>query len=349
MDCDILDFLLGSDRLEGPKDCNLIKKRHTKLSADGDLCFPLDKAAWGKFLNERPGSVLDFDKEELITRSAEWKMPIQRVDIDGGTCRLYLNRTVSFRRVFQSEAGEQCQQTPIDLSTEAPTDIQMYRKELAMTILKRLLSIHNRSSAESSQPEQTFSIAPCMDPDTRKPSKLSYADYLQKRSTDMQLIAQHKYGLRAQSEKVLVELTKRLGKAAVIVDLMEVKASAPVILMSRNHSVPASSRGASFILYNSARIETLFRLYEERLTTGYYPAEPDETDTDWSVLKEEDEWMLFFNYLVEYGSVVERIHKGYQNGEVQIHFLCSFLYKLVGHFSVYYRRTKILTVGRIWY
>lgn len=51
-----------------------------------------------------------------------------------------------------------------------------------------------------------------------------------KRSSDMQLMAQHKYGLRVKNETVFVNLIRQLGKAAVTVDFMEVKHSSPVNL-----------------------------------------------------------------------------------------------------------------------
>lgn len=51
-----------------------------------------------------------------------------------------------------------------------------------------------------------------------------------KRSTDMQLMAQHKYGLRVKNEAVFVALIKQLGVAAVTVDFMEVRHSSPVSL-----------------------------------------------------------------------------------------------------------------------
>lgn len=46
----------------------------------------------------------------------------------------------------------------------------------------------------------------------------------------MQLMAQHKYGLRVKNETFFQNLIARLGKAAVVIDLMEVKLSCSVKL-----------------------------------------------------------------------------------------------------------------------
>lgn len=46
----------------------------------------------------------------------------------------------------------------------------------------------------------------------------------------MQLMAQHKYGLRVKNEVFFQNLINSLGKAAVTIDLLEVKPSAAVTL-----------------------------------------------------------------------------------------------------------------------
>lgn len=46
----------------------------------------------------------------------------------------------------------------------------------------------------------------------------------------MQLMAQHKYGLRVKNEQVFINLIKQLGVAAVTVDFLEIKHSSPVKL-----------------------------------------------------------------------------------------------------------------------
>lgn len=52
----------------------------------------------------------------------------------------------------------------------------------------------------------------------------------------MQLMAQHKYGLRVSNERVFIELIQQLGSAAVTFDFMEVKYSSPVSLNSFGYS-----------------------------------------------------------------------------------------------------------------
>lgn len=160
----------------------------------------------------------------------------------------------------------------------------------------------------------------------------------------MQLMAQHKYGIRVQSEKVFIDLIEKLGRAAVTVDLLEVKHSSPVGLSTLvGHS---SSKGASFILYNSARLETLFRTFEKQVADGYYAEMPPFEEIDLSLLKEEEEWQLCFNFILNFPYMIERSIGELELGRISLHTICSFLNNLVSLFSVYYRRVRILTENR---
>lgn len=82
------------------------------------------------------------------------------------------------------------------------------------------------------------------------------------------------------------ELIRKLGVAAVTVDLLEVKYSSPVTLSLTNHA-GGTSRGAAFIMYNSARIETLCAKFDDRVRQGYYPQMPNFEDIDVTLLKDE--------------------------------------------------------------
>lgn len=79
---------------------------------------------------------------------------------------------------------------------------------------------------------------------------------------------------------------RKLGVAAVTVDLLEVKYSSPVTLSFTNNA-SGTSRGAAFIMYNSARIETLCEKFDERVRQGYYPQMPNFEDIDVTLLKDE--------------------------------------------------------------
>lgn len=120
----------------------------------------------------------------------------------------------------------------------------------------------------------------------------------------MQLIAQHKYGIRVRNHQRFQETIASLGRSAAIVDMLESKASSPIDMRKeKNQSSKGQSMnlhgqrkcvpklilsiGAAFILYNYARLSVLFRTYEEKQKTGYYPELPSIENVDFSLLKEE--------------------------------------------------------------
>lgn len=119
-------------------------------------------------------------------------------------------------------------------------------------------------------------------------------------------MAEHKYGVRAKDEQIFKDLIRTVGVAAVTVDLLEVKHSSPVTLSMTNHCGGTSKgisscnnsfffweliftccAGATFILYNSARIETLCATFDERIRSGYYPPMPSLEHIEMGMLKEE--------------------------------------------------------------
>lgn len=100
----------------------------------------------------------------------------------------------------------------------------------------------------------------------------------------MRLMALHKYGIRVQQDARFCALIERLGSAAATVDLLEVKHTNPVQIIRCGLG---SSKGASFILYNSARLETLLRRFERRVLDGYYEALPEFEQIKWELLNTE--------------------------------------------------------------
>lgn len=104
------------------------------------------------------------------------------------------------------------------------------------------------------------------------------------RSNDMTLMALHKYGVRAKQDARFCALMDRLGVAAVTVDLLEVKHTSPVQVIRNGQG---STKGASFILYNSARLETMLRTFHTLVDDGQYdPLIPIES-IQWNLLNKE--------------------------------------------------------------
>ncbi|XP_053948353.1 uncharacterized protein LOC128856928 isoform X2 [Anastrepha ludens] len=179
-----------------------------------------------------------------------------------------------------------------------------------------------------------------IDPLTGKLTKLKTSEYLSCRSNDMCLMAMHKYGVRVKDDAKFNALMSRLGSAAVTVDLMEVRFSSPVQI---TRSGKGSTKGAAFILYNSARLESLLRKFDEKVENGAYENLPPLENINFTLLDEEEEWQLVFGYIFAFPNLIESCLEQIEKGVCAIHTIVRYLGDLASLFSVYYRRIRILT------
>lgn len=109
----------------------------------------------------------------------------------------------------------------------------------------------------------------------------------------MLLIAMHRHGVRDCVKSYDFEaLMQRLGHAAVIVDLFEVRHSSSASVVRNGLG---SSKGANYILYNSARLETLLRTFAAQVNEGVYEPLPPLEKIDFTLL--EDEVRLITNLI----------------------------------------------------
>lgn len=174
-------------------------------------------------------------------------------------------------------------------------------------------------------------------PVDNKISHQTASEYLKKRCSDMHLISIHKFGVRAKNDGAFQELINDLGMAAVIMDLVEVKHSSPMVLRS--------DAKQAFILYNSARLETLIDSFDKKVLDGFYPELPPLAEIDLNLLKEPEEWQILRHILI-FPDLIERSMIELTDGKVHIHLIYKFLSSMASTFSVYYRRVRLLTENR---
>lgn len=72
--------------------------------------------------------------------------------------------------------------------------------------------------------------------------EIYYTFYFSKRVIDMRLIAQHKYGVRVNSEPGWADFFNKLGQSAVSIDLLHVKCNRTIVINIDNAS-SSHSRG----------------------------------------------------------------------------------------------------------
>ncbi|XP_010177939.1 PREDICTED: DALR anticodon-binding domain-containing protein 3, partial [Mesitornis unicolor] len=107
------------------------------------------------------------------------------------------------------------------------------------------------------------------------------------------------------------------------------------------------TKSGAFVMYNCARLATLFGTYQRAVERGTYPPLPPASELNFSCLREEGEWLLLFNYLLPFPEVLQQAaqlpppSKGIRitaNTEA----VCKFLIQLSMDFSSYYNRVHVL-------
>ncbi|EDV32871.1 uncharacterized protein Dana_GF21913 [Drosophila ananassae] len=247
---------------------------------------------------------------------------------------------------------------------DGPTELRRYRLKQLYEIVKRLVECSNwhmltagnaqpdtvlvnvesqRCSLEQRRAHVCLVSGPVLEPGNKTATDMDLDTYLNMRSTHMRLMALHRSGLRPAGSCSLDTLMRRLGEAAVIVDLFSVRhASAACVV--RNGM--GSSKGASYILYNSARVETLLRSFDSQVAAGVYDPLPPLEEIDLSILEDEMDWQLIFSCLLTFPEVLETTIDQLEQGHVGIHLLIRYLENLATVFSRYYRQKKVLVQKR---
>ncbi|KAM7348910.1 uncharacterized protein ACRADG_008073 isoform 1-T1 [Cochliomyia hominivorax] len=333
-------------------------------------------------LNESAFEISNDDKLELkkfLDVANKWPFPVERLVVRQERIHLHLQRYVIVRRlvpeVLKNNKYGQLQKAESKLvylnhlSESCPDeDLSFYRSKLMYNVLKKLLKYSRWNEEENAKSDRkdkdsilnlqvqsvAFKTTPsdgviikcglATDPSNNgKRCQLPTSEYLSIRSNDMTLMALHKYGIRVKQDARFCALMQRLGSAAATVDLLEVKHTSPVQIIRNGQG---STKGASFILYNSARLETILRTFQERIDEGDYNPLPPIENIQWELLDQEEEWQLVYVYLAGFPNLFDRCLEQLERGLCSTHFIIHFLHGLVAIFSVYYRRIRILTENR---
>ncbi|KAJ6639690.1 DALR anticodon-binding domain-containing protein 3 [Pseudolycoriella hygida] len=357
---------------------NVIRKHSDKLTETGDYSVSIRPLDWAQFLpteewrsyrsifccrEDCKGLKIENQLEHFVEHSQKWSLQIEKAVLKNNIMCIYVKRFKEFYLTLNSVLnypdfgcyeGEhsyaviKMRTTPKEQELLTP-----YRCRLIENVIENITKQMNgpskvslyvtHKSTDVDTPEgctQIF-VGNVVSNVDNKMMNMEASDYIKKRSIDMQLMAEHKYGLRVKNEMFFKNLIQKLGKAATTIDLLEVKPSCPIKL-----SVTASSgrsKGAAFILYNSARISTILKKYEERVESKYYPETPPLEALCLELLTEKEEWSLLFNYIFGYPSIISRTIGEIHKTKFSLHLLCSFLNELATTFSLYYGRIRILT------
>ncbi|XP_074646702.1 DALR anticodon-binding domain-containing protein 3-like isoform X2 [Tubulanus polymorphus] len=175
---------------------------------------------------------------------------------------------------------------------------------------------------------------------TKDKSRCSASEYYRLRFDQVKEASIQKYGTEVNEAAVKFELLSSACQNDVKVDLSP----------SVDTCGPPLCREGTFILYNCARLATLFTHFKQKVERGLYPALPSIDSIDFTTLSDEDEWNLLFNYVLPFPDVVkcciEKFDDNCLNITIHTHRICGFLQNLTRKLSSYYNRVHILVEPR---
>ncbi|NXS67119.1 DALD3 protein, partial [Pandion haliaetus] len=182
---------------------------------------------------------------------------------------------------------------------------------------------------------------------TNPSSPIGADQYFQLRKRQMYEASVMKYGELAQDE-AWTEVIDTLTVAAIRFEMLSTAHRSQITLDLEDSSISTKgTKSGAFVMYNCARLATLFDTYQRAVEQGTYPALPPVSELDFSCLREEGEWLLLFNYLLPFPEVLQQAAqlpapaKGIRitaNTET----VCKFLIQLSMDFSSYYNRVHVL-------
>uniref|UniRef100_A0A8D8CCJ6 DALR anticodon-binding domain-containing protein 3 n=1 Tax=Culex pipiens TaxID=7175 RepID=A0A8D8CCJ6_CULPI len=334
-----------------------VKCLNKQLAESGDMVVKIADPAW---IGEDQPEAVFLDGEDR-----SWSLPVARENISNLSISLFLNRPETYRTLITRwsdgtwQIAENRQNRKIHLTCDIDdgnceqfslTDLRVVS---VRNVVKNLLILQGFQVLLEKPTEETVETLHVGLTRTGSGVNLlcgpvvtngvTACEYIQKRANDMQLIAQHKYGLRVKDQARFQQMIASLGRSAAVVDLLESKASSPIDFRRDKNQ---SSKGAAFILYNFARLSVLFRTFEEKQRTGYYPELAPIETIDFGLLKEEDEWQLFWVYVAGFPAMLRQALGDGQLARLSPHVVLGFTSGLVICLSKYYRRVRILTENR---
>ncbi|XP_042655570.1 DALR anticodon-binding domain-containing protein 3 [Tyto alba] len=182
---------------------------------------------------------------------------------------------------------------------------------------------------------------------TNPSSDIGADQYFQLRKRQMYEASVMKYGELAQDE-AWTEVIDTLTVAAIRFEMLSTAHRSQITLDLEDSSISTKgTKSGAFVMYNCARLATLFDTYQRAVERGTYPPLPPVSELNFSCLREEGEWLLFFNYLLPFPEILQQAAqlpaptKGIRitaNTET----VCKFLIQLSMDFSSYYNRVHIL-------
>lgn len=177
---------------------------------------------------------------------------------------------------------------------------------------------------------------------------ISGVQFIQFRKAQMKEASVMKYGNLVQGDS-WDNIISTMTLAAIKFEMLST-AHRSLLTIDLTEDASVSTKGTksgAFVMYNCARLATLFESYNRSVEQGLYPELPVPGALNYSSLREEGEWLLLFNYIIPFPDVLGQLMLSLSTAScirltANTEAVCKHLINLSMDFSSYYNRVHIL-------
>ncbi|XP_032504504.1 DALR anticodon-binding domain-containing protein 3 isoform X1 [Phocoena sinus] len=186
------------------------------------------------------------------------------------------------------------------------------------------------------------------------PGTLTAPEYYELRHAQVCKASALKRGRDLAQDSAWMEIFRVLCVATIKFEMLSTAPQSQLLLALADSSISTKgTKSGTFVMYNCARLATLFEGYKCSMEQGLYPTFPPVSSLDFSLLHDEHpsppqgEWLLLFNSILPFPDLLSQtaalpctapgLHI-----TARTEMVCKFLVQLSMDFSSYYNRVHIL-------
>ncbi|XP_019787206.1 DALR anticodon-binding domain-containing protein 3 isoform X3 [Globicephala melas] len=180
------------------------------------------------------------------------------------------------------------------------------------------------------------------------PGTLTAPEYYELRHAQVCKASALKRGRDLAQDSAWMEIFRVLSVATIKFEMLSTAPQSQLLLALADSSISTKgTKSGTFVMYNCARLATLFESYKCSMEQGLYPTFPPVSSLDFSLLHDEGEWLLLFNSILPFPDLLSQtaalpctapgLHI-----TARTEMVCKFLVQLSMDFSSYYNRVHIL-------
>ncbi|KAM8758607.1 DALR anticodon-binding domain-containing protein 3 isoform 1-T2 [Rhynchonycteris naso] len=179
------------------------------------------------------------------------------------------------------------------------------------------------------------------------PSTLTAPEYYELRHAQVCKASALRHSKDLAQDPAWTETFRVLSTATIKFEMLSKAPQSQLLLALADSFYTKGTKSGIFVMYNCARLATLFEGYKRGVEQGLYPTFPPVSSLDFSLLREEGEWLLLFNSVLPFPELLSQtaVLDGTAPGlhiATRMEMVCKFLVQLSMDFSSYYNRVHIL-------